>query len=74
MSTHHDYEKGMKVEIIAAFYKQNRTGTYLHPCGEKMACVKVDGDSQSERNLRLTSIHGVSSPKKPKSNGNCDYV
>ena len=46
----------MKINIIAGKYKHHQTGVYLRPYGTKMACVKVDGDSQQERNLLLTSI------------------
>ena len=51
-----EYKSGMKVNILKGKYKRFGSGIYLRPYGEKMACIKVDGDTQQERNLRLTSI------------------
>ena len=46
----------MKVNILKGKYKRFGSGIYLRPYGEKMACIRVHGDTQQERNLRLTSI------------------
>jgi hypothetical protein len=57
--------EGQLVRIIGGSYKHNGTGIFIERCGKVSARVKVTGDNQSERTLRLSSIEAVL-PGKPK--------
>jgi hypothetical protein len=54
--------KGQKVRIVGGFYKKYGTGTYIEACGRISCRVKVDGDKQAERTLRLSSIQPFPPP------------
>ena len=51
-------KRGDRVVIVGGMFTKHRFGTYLRPCGDKgkMACVRLDGDTQRERNLWLSSL------------------
>lgn len=48
--------EGQRVRIVRGSYKKNGAGTYIEACGKVSCRVKVDGDNQQERTLRLSSI------------------
>lgn len=52
-----EYQQGDRVKIVKGLYRCFKTGTYNKLSGTKIAFVTVDGDTQDERHIRLTSIH-----------------
>jgi hypothetical protein len=60
-----ELHEGQLVRIVGGSYKQHGTGIFIERCGKVSARVKVTGDNQSERTLRLSSIEAVL-PGKPK--------
>jgi hypothetical protein len=54
-----DYHKGDRVRIISGSYKKHLYGTFIRYSGTVKACVKVDNDTQQERNLNRSSIRPV---------------
>jgi hypothetical protein len=60
-----DFYKGQRVRIVAGSYKINGAGIYIEACGKASCRVKVNGDTQQERTIRLSSIQ----PFSPGKNG-----
>ena len=57
----HTYTVGQHILIVKGNYKSFQHGIYIGPAGRISARIKVDGDTCSERTLRLDSIR----PKPP---------
>lgn len=55
-----DFYKGQRVRILTGTYRQNGGGIYIEACGKVSCRVKVNGDNQQERTLRLSSIEPFS--------------
>lgn len=49
------YKKWDPVDVIGGKYV-NKKGKYLRPAGLVSAVVKIEGDNQQERTIRLSSI------------------
>jgi hypothetical protein len=58
-----DLHEGQLVRIVGGSYRHYGTGIFIERCGKVSCRVKVTGDNQSERTLRLTSIEAVLPPK-----------
>ena len=59
-----DFFEGQRVRIIRGLYKSKKMGIYLQKYGAKMCRVRIDGDSQPSRTLRLTSIAPIEEATK----------
>ena len=58
-----DFHEGQRVRIIRGLYKSKKIGIYLQKYGAKMCRVRIEGDTQPARTLRLTSIAPIEATK-----------